>query len=243
MRTLPLYLAMSEKSRYADTIRELVGLKCNTYCDLGPGLGQISIGLRQLGLQVVAVDAPWANAEHFAWSNAHGVRIYAQEFFTGDLGVIEEPVDCFILAHSIAHFRFSPFILFKKIFDALPPGGFFYLSTVNVVRYERVADLIRGRSFIEPVSPVVNDRSKSISQDWNRTGMPQIWDDWMHVKEYSLPELLSMFKTSGFEIFRAGHQNNYPHWNRTFWKKNLAIKFFPHMADENVVIGRKPMKT
>ncbi len=232
---------MSERSRYIDTISDLAALQCKTYCDLGPGLGEISIGLKQRGLEVVAVDAPWANAEHFAWSNANGVRIYAQEFFTGDLSVIEEPVDCFILAHSIAHFRFSPYVLFKKIFAALPPGGFFYLSTVNVTSFERALKLARGQTLTEPVSLVVNERSQSISQDWNRTGIPQIWDDWMHVKEYSLPELQTMFKSSGFEIHSAKHRNNYPQWNRAFWKKNLAIKLFPHMADENVVIGRKPM--
>ena len=232
---------MADESRYASTISDLAALQCRTYCELGPGFGQVSIGLKQHGVEVIAVDAPWANAEHFTWGKEHGVRIYAQEFFTGDLGVIEEPVDCFILAHAIAHFRFSPFILFKKVFDALPPGGFFYLSTVNVASYERVVKLMRGNTLIEPVSAVVNKRSQSISKDWNRTGMPQIWDDWMHVKEYSLPELRTMFKSSGFEIYNSKHRNNYPKLNRAFWKKNLAIKFFPHMADENVVIGRKPM--
>ncbi|MGV9011915.1 MAG: class I SAM-dependent methyltransferase [Flavobacteriales bacterium] len=233
---------MPEHFRYAATISDLAALQCRTYCELGPGIGKISIGLKQHGFEVVAVEAPWANAENFTWGKEHGVRIYAQEFFTGDLCVIEEPVDCFILAHAIAHFRFSPYVLFNKIFEALPPGGFFYLSTVNVTSFERALMLVRGQTLTETVSPVVSERSRSISQDWNRTGIPQIWDDWMHVKEYSLSELQTMFKSSGFEIHSAKHRNNYPQWNRTFWKKNVAIKLFPHMADENVVIGRKPIE-
>ena len=232
---------MLEEFRIDATIAELAALPCTTYCDMGPGYGYISMGLKQRGYQVVAVDAPWANAEHFSWAKEHDVRIYSEEFFTGDLGVIDEPVDCFILAHSIAHFRFSPYILFKKIYEALPAGGFFYLSTVNVTSFERVMKLFRGRTLIEPVSHTISERSQEISKDWNRTGMPQIWDDWMHVKEYARAELETMFKRSGFQIYHSAHRNNYPQWNRAFWKKNLAIKLFPRMADENVVIGRKPL--
>jgi hypothetical protein len=100
--------------------------------------------------------------------------------------------------------------------------------------------LYRGDPIVERVSPKLAQRALDISKDWNRTDIPQIWDDWMHVKEYTLNEIKDLFTNSGFEIVRASYRNNYPGWNRAHWKKNLALKFLPRMADELVVIGRKP---
>lgn len=226
-------------SRIQSTIDELLALPCRTYCDLGPGRGALSIGLKKAGRTVVSVEAPWANKENFSWAEEHGIPLYSQEFFTGDLGVIKEPVDCYILAHSIAHFRFSPYVLFEKIHRALPVGGYFYLSTVNGTSFERVLNLFRGQPLTERVSPKLSARALDISKDWNRSGLPQIWDDWMHVKEYALAEVRELFTNSGFTIHSSHHRNNYTGFTRSRWKKNVAISMFPHMADENVVIGRK----
>lgn len=196
--------------------------------------------LHKANKAVVAVEAPWAAELNRAWSTEIGIKLYQQDFFTGDLSVIEESVDCFILAHCIAHFRFSPYILFAKIHDALPRGGYFYLSTVNGTAYERVVQFMRGKPIIEQVSPQVSPGYQHIAVEWNRTGMAQIWDDWMHVKEYTRSEIEEIFRNSGFEVIKSEHRNNTPEWNRTFFKKNLAVRLFPHLADEIVVIGRKP---
>jgi SAM-dependent methyltransferase len=226
-------------SRIDSTIQDLVALERRKYCDLGPGKGAISLGLKNAGRSVIGVEAPWANPEDFAWAKDKGITVHREEFFTGDLSRIDPEVDCFILAHCIAHFRFSPYILFQKIHAALPSGGMFYLSTVNGASFDRVLKLFRGIPVTERVPPRLAQRALDISKDWNRTGMPQIWDDWMHVKEYTLPEIEELFRNAGFSIVRASHRNNYPQWNRSTWKKNMAIKVFPRMADELVVIGRK----
>jgi hypothetical protein len=68
---------------------------------------------------------------------------------------------------------------------------------------------------------------RHIAGEWNRTGMAQIWDDWMHVKEYTRPEIEEIFKDSGFQIVKSEHRNNTPEWNKIFWKKNLAVRFPP----------------
>lgn len=226
-------------SRIDSTIQDLLSLDRRKYCDLGPGKGAIALGLKKAGRDVIGVEAPWANPENFAWAVPNGITIYREEFFTGDFSRLDRDVDCFILAHSIAHFRFSPYILLRKIHDALPSGGVFYLSTVNGASFERVMKLFRGVPVTERVPPRLAQRAIDISKDWNRTGMPQIWDDWMHVKEYTLPEIVDLFRNTGFTVERAAHRNNYPGWSRTMWKKNLAIGLFPRMADELVVIGRK----
>ncbi len=230
-----------EKRRIKNSVDDIVGLNAKVYCDLGPGEdGLLSRQLNERGVRSVAVEAPWAQAVNLSWAKEKGIRIYLQEFFTGDLSVIEEPVDCFILAHCIAHFRFSPYILMRKLYAALPSGGYMFLSTVNATSYMRVMQFARGQHISERVPPVENPVFVERAKEWNRTGMQQIWDDWMHVKEYTLPEIKELFTATGFRIVRAELRNNHPEWNRTFWKKNLAIKVLPHLADEIVVIGQKP---
>ena len=49
-----------------------------------------------------------------------------------------------------------------------------------------------------------------------------------------------MFRGSGFEVIVSKHVNNTPKWTLSSWKRQLAVRFFPHLADEIVVIGRKP---
>lgn len=230
-----------EKRRIKNSVDDIVALNAKVYCELGPGEnGLLSRMLHDRGVRSVAVEAPWAKDANMAWARETGIRIYLEEFFTGDLSVIEEPVDCFILTHCIAHFRFSPYILMRKLYDALPSGGYMFLTTVNATSYMRVMQFVRGQAISERVPPVENPIFIERAKEWNRTGMQQIWDDWMHVKEYTLPEIKELFKESGFRIKTAIHRNNHPEWNRTFWKKNLAIKFMPHLADEILVIGQKP---
>jgi len=230
-----------EQRRIRNSVDDIVALKAKMYCELGPGEdGLLSRQLRARGVPSIAVEAPWAQEVNMAWAKELGVRIYLQEFFTGDLSVIEEPVDCFILAHCIAHFRFSPYILMRKLYDALPSGGYMFLSTVNAGSYMRVMQLFNGQHISERVPPKENPIFVERAKEWNRTGLQQIWDDWMHVKEYTLPEIKELFTATGFKIVKAEHRNNHPEWNRTFWKKNLAIKLKSNLADELVVIGQKP---
>jgi SAM-dependent methyltransferase len=227
--------------RIANNAKDILALKARQYCELGPGeKGRLSLMLHEAGSKVVAVEAPWAAELNKSWAADVGIRMYYQDFFTGDMSVIEEPVDCFVLAHCIAHFRFSPYILFQKLFDALPSGGHFYLSTVNATAYARVVSFMRGNPIVENVPKKVTKTYVDICLEWNRTGIRQIWDDWMHVKEYTRNEVETIMRNSGFEVVRSMHRNNTPEWTRAFWKKNLAIKFFPHLADEVIVIGRKP---
>ncbi len=230
-----------EKRRIKNSVDDIVALKANMYCELGPGEnGLLSRMLHERGVRSVAVEAPWAQRVNMAWAEELGIPLYLQEFFTGDLAVIKEPVDCFILTHCIAHFRFSPYILMRKLYEALPSGGYMFLSTVNATSYMRVSQFMRGHAISERVPPVENKVFIERAKEWNRTGMQQIWDDWMHVKEYTLPEIKELFTETGFKIEKATLRNNHPEWTGAFWKKNLAIKFLPHLADEIVVIGRKP---
>ncbi|MEO8590155.1 MAG: methyltransferase domain-containing protein [Flavobacteriales bacterium] len=225
--------------RVANNVADLIGLDAACYAELGPGPGGgLAIMLKEKGRHVIAVESPWAADVNKAWARETGVPIYFEDFFVGDLSVIKEKVDCFVIAHCIAHFRFSPYLLFQQLYDRLPSGGHLFLSTVNATAYERVVEFMKGRPVVEKVRKGV--QQTAVTRTWNHTELPLIWDDWMHVKEYTRAEIEEIFTQSGFHIVRSLHRNNFPGWRRAFWKKNLAIKLFPHLADEVIVIGRKP---
>lgn len=221
-------------SRIKSTVSDLVKLNKKSYCELGPGLGEISLLLKDANKDVVAVEAPWASEESKTWGESKDVKIYLFEFFTGDFNTIEEPVDCFVLAHAIAHFRYSPYILLKKIYSKLPEGGTFYLSTVNGSSFENVMKLFRGHAVTGKVTSEIKEGYKEAAKDFNKTQMHQIWDDWMHVKEYTKEELEEMFLNVGFKVKKSFYRNNFSHW-----KRNIVTKFFPRLSEEIIIIGEK----
>ncbi len=223
-----------DEIRLNHTKNDLVALNAKLYCDLGPGIGTLSLLLKKEHKDVLAVEAPWALNENKEWADKNNIKMYFLEFFTGDFSQIAEPVDCFILAHSIAHFRFSPYLLFEKVYNKLPSGGRFYLSTVNATSFERVLSFMRGKAIVEKVTKNLDLGFKEVVKDFNKTGLRHIWDDWMHVKEYTKPEIEEIFVNSGFEIEKSFYRTNFKHW-----KKNGLIKLFPHFAEEIVVIGKK----
>lgn len=220
--------------RIKATANDLLQLNKKQYCELGPGEGQISLLLKENNKDIIAVEAPWALEKNKKWAVDNHVKLYLMEFFTGDFSQIQEDVDCFYLAHAIAHFRYNPHILFKKIYDKLPLGGNFYLSTVNGCSFERVLQLFRGQHITERVTPFLDEGFKEVVKDFNKTDMKMIWDDWMHVKEYTKPELEAIFKEVGFKVKYAQHRTLYPNW-----KKNIFVKLYPHLADEIIIVGEK----
>lgn len=224
----------SEEVRYKNTLNDLIQLNATSYCELGPGCGEISIALKQAKKNVCALEAPWEFETRTAWSKEHGITVYSGEFFTTDFKTaIPVPVDCFSLVHCIAHFRFPPQLLFKQIYAKLEKGGHFYLSTVNGGSLDRIVKLFKGGALTDEVKEYV-DMGEEYRTYCNTSGRYMIWDSWMHVKEYRAFELKKMFEETGFEVVQLRHRNNFKHW-----KTELFCKFWPHMAEEIVIVGRK----
>ncbi len=69
--------------------------------------------------------------------------------------------------------------------DALPSGGYLFLSTVNATSHIRATEFLGCRSNSVRVPPVKNKVFIERAKEWNRTGMQQIRDDRMHVKEHA----------------------------------------------------------
>lgn len=225
----------SEFSREINTVDDLLKLNAKQYCDLGPGNnGYISIALKNAGKNVVALDAPWDSVSGYEWAKKENIKFYFSEFFTQGLDCIEEPVDCFILAHSIAHFRHPPQLLFEKIYNKLPAGGYFYLSTVNVSSLQNVMSLFRGQPITGKVNKLTDPGFVNVAKSWNNSGNHLIWDDWMHVKEYTIPELKEMLQSEKFKVVEGKYRNNFRHW-----KQDLITKVYPQLSEEIIMIAQK----
>lgn len=224
----------SEAIRYKNTINDLLKLNADLYCDLGPGAGEIAIALKNADKRIIGVEAPWEFEERTKWAKAKGITIYKGEFFESDFEeIIPDKVNCFSLIHAIAHLRFPPHILFEKIYNKLERGGYFYLSTVNACSFDRVLKHFRGKAITEEVVKTAN-MSEEYYKYCNPTGRQMIWDSWMHVKEYTLPELKKIFEDEKFKVVEMKHRNNFKNW-----KLNLACFFSPHLSEEIIIIGQK----
>ena len=179
----------SEIIRYNNTTNDLLSLDVDYYCDLGPGRGEIAIGIKKKGKNICCLEAPWEFEQRTAWSKDHDIKVFKGEFFSSSFQkVINQNVQCFSLIHAIAHFRFPPHILLKEAYKKLEKNGYFYLSTVNGGSLDRVLKLFRGKALTEEVVEYV-DMGDEYRKFCNPTGKFMIWDSWMHVKEYRDYEL------------------------------------------------------
>jgi 2-polyprenyl-3-methyl-5-hydroxy-6-metoxy-1,4-benzoquinol methylase len=225
----------SEIIRYKNTVQDLLDLNVASYCELGPGGGQVSMALQKAGKNVIALEAPWEFENRTRWAREHGIKVYQGEFFTTSFrDTIQEKVNCFTLIHCIAHLRFPPQLVLKNAFEKLEKGGYFYLSTVNGGSLDRVLKLFRGGAITEEVKEYV-DMGEEYRLYCNPTGRYMIWDSWMHVKEYRAHELKKIFEDCGYKVVVLKHRNNFSHW-----KSRLACAIWPHLAEEIVIVGQKP---
>ena len=224
----------SEEIRYNNTLQDLLDLNVNNYRELGPGAGEISIALKEKGKNICALEAPWDFDVRTAWAKKKSIKVYCGEFFTSNFNeVIKEKVDCITLIHCIAHLRFPPHLVLKQAFNKLEQGGYFYLSTVNGGSFDRVIKLFRGKAVTEEVREYV-EMGEEYKKYCNPTGRYMIWDSWMHVKEYRDYELKKIFEDCGFKVVKLKHRNNFQNW-----KTNLICKFWPHLAEEIIIVGQK----
>ena len=224
----------SEEIRYKNTIQDLIDLKVESYCELGPGGGEVSIEMKNKGQKICALEAPWDFEKRTAWAKEHGINVYSGEFFSCNFSeTIKERVNCFTLIHCIAHLRFPPHIVLKQAYNKLEKGGYFYLSTVNGGSLDRVLKLFKGISVTEEVKEYVN-MGEEYNKYCNPTGRYMIWDSWMHVKEYRDYELKKIFEDCGYKVVQLRHRNNFQHW-----KSKLMCKIWPHLGEEIIIVGQK----
>jgi hypothetical protein len=224
----------SELIRYKNTLNDLLELNTDNYCELGPGSGEISIGLKNNNKHVCALEAPWDFENRTTWAKKENIKVYSGEFFTCNFSeTIKEKVNCFSLIHCIAHLRFPPHLVLKQAFNKLEKGGYFYLSTVNGGSIDRVLKLFRGGAVTEEVKEF-EDMGDEYRKYCNTSNRYMIWDSWMHVKEYRDFELKKIFVDCGYKVVQLRHRNNFKNWKQT-----LACSIWPHLSEEIIIVGQK----
>lgn len=225
-----------EKIRLNNSLQDLLELNSNQYCDLGAGYGEIPIGLKHANKKVIVVESVWNEYLIQKWGNENSIKYYIKDFFLDDFSFFAEDVDCFILTHCIAHFHLPPQVLFEKIYNKLPKGGFFYLSTVNACSLSRVLSLYRGLPITGKVYKEHQNHNITNVYLQKMLGITRqmTYSEWMHVKEYTKPELEEMLISEKFKIFKSFYRNNFNNW-----KQKLVSKIKPHLSEEIVIIAQK----
>ncbi|MCG8574354.1 MAG: class I SAM-dependent methyltransferase [Flavobacteriales bacterium] len=225
-----------EKIRLDNTFNDLKELNAKCYCDLGPGYGEIPIALKNAGKNVIFVESEWNEYLAKEWGTKEDIKYYIKDFLLDDFGFFEEEVDCFSLVHCIAHFHLPPQLLFEQVYKKLPKGGYFYISTVNGSSLSRVMKLFRGQPITGLVTKEADPNnftnvylSRMLGIDRHMTV-----SDWMHVKEYTKPELEQMLIAENFKIHKSIWRNNFTHW-----KQRLASAYRKSLSEEIVIIAQK----
>ncbi len=120
----------------------------------------------------------------------YGIPVIPGQLGVG--GVTEEKgkYDFVVLAEVFEHLRCSPLGALKEIRDLLKPGGQFLLTTPNIARLSNLLLLLAGRNIVDPFP---DDDSH----------LDHITDEIAHIREYTMKEMVGLFKRAGFEIKSA----------------------------------------
>ena len=225
-----------EQIRLDNTVNDLLDLNVKSYCDLGPGYGYLPTKLKENNKDVVFVESEWNEYLVKKWAPETGIKYYIKDFLMDDFDFFEERIDCFSLVHCIAHFHIPPQILMEKVYNKLPEGGYFYISTVNGSSLSRVMKLFRGQPVTGKVSKSSDPNNFTNVYLRTRLGIDRhlTYSDWMHVKEYTKPELEEMMIAEGFKIHKSFWRNNFNHW-----KQKMASSFRKSLSEEIIIIGQK----
>ena len=181
----------SESLRYKNTVKDLLDLGVNNYCDLGSGRGEIAISLKNDDKNIRCLEAPWDFENRTKWSKDYEINVSKCEFFSSSF-------------QQVINQKFQNF----------------YLYTVNGGSIDRVMKLFRGKALTDEVLEYV-DMGEEYIKNCNPSGRYLIWDSWMHVKEYRDYELKKIFEDGGFNVVKLFHRNNFSHWKQNiackFW--------------------------
>ncbi len=137
-----------------------------------------------------------------------------------------------ILSEVIEHLSTSPIKLFNEVYRTLLPGGYFLLTTPNVVRFQNLINLLLGKNIYFPLS--------QLSQNINHR----------HHREYTLTELLTYFNPNQYSIIKAQHFISYPPYRPKNRHDNPVLKLikylnfalmsvFPSRRDTILILAQK----
>jgi len=143
-----------------------------------------------------------------------------------------------VMSEVIEHLTKNPVNILSEIYRVLKPGGYFLLTTPNVLRTQNIISLLIGKNIYFDL-----DQFKNSSQK-----LGTIY--FRHNREYSSNELFALLKSSGFfktvikyfisyTPFRAKNISN-PFWLKTIkYLNHILMLIFSKRKDTLFVIAQK----
>jgi SAM-dependent methyltransferase len=170
-------------------------ISCMKVMDVGCGAGVVALAMRRLGAEVTAVDRfdeyqddfdnlMGSTADIVSCLNRSGVVVRQCDVMNEELPGEPESFDLITCFAMIEHLHESPAALFKAMHRRLRPGGYLVITTPNHGWIRNRVRLLFGRTIHFPI------------EEWWQIPF------YGHVREFTMGELISMFRWSGFEIRR-----------------------------------------
>jgi hypothetical protein len=96
-----------------------------------------------------------------------------------------ESFDIILLCEVLEHLLINPVKLFRSLLGLLKPGGYFYVTTPNLFKYENIKVFMRGRNPLPWVEESFSLREMSLP----------------HIREFGMCELIEALKLAGGNIY------------------------------------------
>lgn len=161
--------------------------------EFGCFTGIVAVSLQQLGNHVVASDIDFVISDpgNHEFFRSQGVSTVPHDLAKTPLPLASDSFDLIIFTEVLEHLNFNPLPLLAEFHRILKPAGLIYLATPNLARISNRIDMVRGRSFMNPVQHLY----WNLSPD---TGMSV----GLHWREWAKNELIELLAGSGFTLQR-----------------------------------------
>lgn len=219
----PEYYALS-RERYWRSLQHFQRLPLKPSSKvLDIGGGQFAILLQQLAGHVATVGDVTDEA-------AEDVKAAGLSFQRVNLLKLEddpaETFDCITFLEVIEHLPVPAYVIFRKLFDRLAPGGSIFLTTPNGYRLRNILYMLFGKRILDHYRYPEGDEGMG------------------HQLEYTLPELEWQTQRAGGELLFAEHYDD--GWRgRSFGAQAAKLAFkpanlVPHLRNSIVLAARRP---
>lgn len=215
---------------HIELVVDRLGRVPHAVCDIGGGLGPVSVGFAALGARSVLLDAlddpiNWELGDDaLEVHRQHGVEIVSADALEFDLTTIG-PFDAVTTFDSMEHWHNSPKRMLHSAVAALEPGGVFVLGVPNAANLRKRVMTPLGRVAWSPI------------EEWYELDLFR-----GHVREPTVSDLRYLardLRLAQVEILGRnwmGHRS-YPRLTRLV---DHALRLRPSLCSDIYLVGRKP---
>jgi len=150
----------------------------------------------------------------------------------------DDQFDLIVMSEVLEHLTNDPVNILSEIYRVLKPGGYFLITTPNVLRTQNIISLLIGKNIYFELDQLKNSSQK----------LGTIY--FRHNREYSSKELLTLLKSSGFPENSIKYFISYTPYRAkntsdSIWMKTIKylnyflMLIFPKRKDTLLVLTKK----